>query len=334
MLCICIRQLTVIKYNPVMVIYLLTFLAAFLVTYFITPGIKKLAFKINAVDLPNGRKVHTQPTPRLGGVGIYAGFLAAIGLAYFLAAVWGININSRALTGILLGSAILLIVGIVDDVKNLKPLTKLSWQTAAALVAISFGVMITFIHNPFNGLLAIGLLALPLTLLWIVGMTNAMNLIDGLDGLAAGVTVISSLTLFFVALRTHQIGAALIMLSLAGSTLGFLRYNFSPASIFLGDSGSMILGFLLATAAVIGVFKSTLVVALIIPLLILGVPIFDTLFAIGRRLKDKKHPFEADDKHIHHLLLRAGFNQREAVLSIYLACFILSFIALIMALQR
>lgn len=317
-----------------MAIYLITFFTALLVTYFLTPTVRQLALKIGAVDQPNDRKVHLEPTPRLGGVGIFAGFAAAMLIAFLLAWLWGVQLQLHTLLGIVIGAALLLAVGIVDDIKGLRPLTKLGWQIAAALIAVLSGVAITFVSNPFNGLLVIGFLAFPLTLVWIVGMTNAINLIDGLDGLAAGVTVISSLTLFFVALRTHQIGAALIMLSLAGSTLGFLRYNFSPASIFLGDSGSMVLGFLLATAAIVGVFKTTLVVALIIPLLILGVPIFDTLFAIGRRLKDKRHPFEADNKHIHHLLLRAGFNQREAVLSIYLACFILSFIALIMALQR
>jgi UDP-GlcNAc:undecaprenyl-phosphate GlcNAc-1-phosphate transferase len=182
--------------------------------------------------------------------------------------------------------------------------------------------------------MTIGILSIPLTLLWVVGITNAINLVDGLDGLATGVTAISALTLFFVALRTHQIGAAILLLALFGACLGFLRYNFFPASVFLGDSGSMLLGFILAAASVIGVLKTTLVAALIVPVLILGVPIFDTLFAIGRRLKDGKHPFEADNKHIHHLLLRAGFNKREAVLWIYLTCFLLSFIALVMALQK
>jgi UDP-GlcNAc:undecaprenyl-phosphate GlcNAc-1-phosphate transferase len=213
-------------------------------------------------------------------------------------------------------------------------MTKLCWQVAATLLVIWFGVEINFIQVPFNGLLPIGLLAIPLTLLWVVGLTNALNLIDGLDGLAAGVTAISTMTLFFVALRTHQIGAAILLLALGGSALAFLRYNFFPAKIFLGDSGSLFLGFVLATSSIIGVFKTTLVVALLVPLLILGVPIFDTLFAIGRRLKNKKHPFEADNKHIHHMLLRAGFNQREAVLAIYAVCFILSFIALVMALQQ
>ncbi|MFC1568207.1 glycosyltransferase family 4 protein [Candidatus Margulisiibacteriota bacterium] len=317
-----------------MVMYFLTFLLAFLVTYFATPVVKIFASRVKAVDIPNDRKVHILPIPRLGGLAIYAGFMAAVAAAFFLARGSGVELNLQAITGIVVGSSILMIVGVVDDMRNLRPTTKLIWQILATLFVILFGVEISFISNPLNGIWPIGILAIPLTLFWVVGVTNAINLIDGLDGLAAGVTAISALTLFFVALRTHQIGAAILMLALCGASLGFLRHNFFPASIFLGDSGSMFLGFVLATSAIVGVLKTTLVVALIIPVLILGVPIFDTLFAIGRRISGGKHPFEADNKHIHHMLLRAGFNKREAVLAIYIACFLLSFIALVMALQR
>ena len=317
-----------------MVIYLVTFLLALLVTYFATPVVRNFASLVKAVDIPNDRKVHVLPVPRLGGLAIYIGFVCAVLVAFILASNFGVNIHWKTVWGILFGSSILLVVGMVDDVHNMRPGVKLIWQILASCVVIFFGVGISFISNPLNGLWYIGLLGIPLTLIWIVGITNAINLIDGLDGLATGVTAISSMTLFFVALRTHQVGAAILMLALAGAALGFLRYNFYPASIFLGDSGSMFLGFVLAASSIIGVFKTTLVMALIVPVLILGVPIFDTLFAIGRRLKEKKHPFTADDKHIHHMLLRAGFNKREAVLSIYIVCFVLSFMALIMALQR
>jgi len=323
-----------IKYNPVMLIYLLTFLLAFLVTYLATPVVKMIASKIKAVDIPNDRKIHILPIPRLGGLAIYFGFMAASVTTLIISRSSGVKTNLHMILGILLGGTLLMLVGMRDDIKNLCPTTKLFWQIMATAIVISFGMVITFITNPFNGIWPIGIFAIPLTLIWVVGITNAINLIDGLDGLATGVTAISSLTLFFVALRTHQIGAAILMLALFGATLGFLRYNFFPASIFLGDSGSMFLGFILASSSVIGVLKTTLVVALVVPVLILGVPIFDTLFAIGRRLKGGRHPFEADDKHIHHMLLRAGFNKREAVLAIYIACFLLSFIALVMALQK
>ncbi|SRR3989339_843386 len=317
-----------------MVLYFITLVVAFIVTYLTTPIIQKIAIKINAVDLPGERKIHLLPVPRLGGVGIYLGFVAAVITSLIISNYYNINLDLKAMLGIFLGGSLLLIVGIIDDIRGLRATTKLICQIIATLIIISFGLGISFINNPFNGLLAIGIFAIPLTLFWVVGITNAINLIDGLDGLATGVTAISAATLFFVALRTHQLGAAILLIALLGTSLAFLRFNFFPATIFLGDSGALFLGFILASASIIGVLKTTLVVALIVPVLILGVPIFDTLFAIGRRLKEGRHPFAADDRHIHHLLLRAGFNKREAVLAIYSACFILSFIALVMALQR
>jgi len=318
-----------------MLLFLATFLIAFVLTILLTPMVRSFAPEIGALDVPSARKVHQEKIPRTGGIAIYFGFLVAVlfGLL-FLGGLRGAVINLRPILGILLGGSLVLLVGLVDDIYGMRPLAKLFFQSVGAGVAIYFGVEINFVSNPFNGLFTLGVISIPLTLLWLVGMTNAINLIDGLDGLAAGVTAISSGTLFFVALRTHQLGAALLMLALCGAALGFLRYNFFPASIFLGDSGSYFLGFILACASVIGVFKTTLVVALVVPLLILGVPIFDTVFAVFRRLKEKRSPFLADDKHIHHLLLRAGMTQREAVFSIYLVCFLLSFVALIMALQK
>ncbi|MDD5593816.1 MAG: MraY family glycosyltransferase [Candidatus Margulisbacteria bacterium] len=317
-----------------MLTFLATFLIALILTILITPMVRSFAPEIGAVDKPAERKVHTHSIPRTGGIAIYFGFAVAVLFGLLLGAEHGIKINPHPILGILLGGSIVLLMGLMDDMRRLKPLTKLFWQVVGASVAIYFGVEISFVTNPINGILPLGFIAIPLTLLWLVGMTNAVNLIDGLDGLAAGVTLIAAGTLFFVALRTHQPGAALLMLALAGTALGFLRYNFFPASIFLGDSGSYFLGFVLAASAIIGVFKTTLVVALFLPLLILAVPIFDTTFAIVRRIKDRKNLFAADDKHIHHLLLRLGLTQREAVLSIYVACFLLGVLALFMALQR
>lgn len=318
-----------------MVTFLLTFLIALILTILLTPMVRSFAPEIGAVDKPSRRKVHISNIPRSGGIAIYLGFLVAVlfGLL-FLGGVRGSVINSRPILGILLGGSVVLLTGLLDDIYRLKPWFKLLMQLLGAGVAIYFGIEINFVSNPFNGLMPLGFVAIPLTLLWLVGMTNAINLIDGLDGLAAGVTSISAGTLFLVALRTHQLGAALLMVALAGAALGFLRYNFNPASVFLGDSGSYFLGFVLAAASIIGVFKTTLVVALIIPILILGVPIFDTTFAVIRRLREKKNPFTADNRHIHHLLLRAGLSQREAVFAIYIVCFILSAIALGMALPR
>lgn len=317
-----------------MFIYLSTFLIALGVTLFATPVIQKAAVRIGAVDQPNERKIHSTAIPRLGGVGIFVGFAAALLVSLIFAGVLGRGLEMKHMVGILLSSTLMLALGVADDMRGLSAWTKLICQIVIASIAVFFGIEITFVSNPFNGLFLLGAIAAPLTVLWLVGMTNAINLIDGLDGLAAGVTAISAGTLFVVALRTHQIGAALVLLALCGASLGFLRYNFFPAKIFLGDSGSYLLGFILAAASVTGVFKTTLVVALIIPILILGVPIFDTMFAIGRRISSGQSPFKADNRHIHHLLLRAGFTQREAVLAIYVACFMLSITALVTALQR
>jgi len=318
-----------------MLIFLLTFFIALFLTILLTPMVRSFAPEIGAVDKPSARKVHQSSIPRTGGIAIYLGFLIAVlfGLL-FLGGVRGSVINSRPILGILLGGSVVMLVGLLDDIYRLKPWLKFLFQLIGAGIAIYFGIEINFVNNPFNGLMPLGVIAIPLTLLWVVGMTNAINLIDGLDGLAAGVTAISAGTLFLVALRTHQLAAALLMVALAGAALGFLRYNFNPASVFLGDAGSYFLGFILATAAIIGVFKTTLVVALILPILILGVPIFDTTFAIIRRLRQKKNIFAADDRHLHHLLLRAGLNQREAVFAIYTVCLLLSVIALIMALPK
>lgn len=315
--------------------FLATFLIALILTILLTPMVRSFAPEIGAVDKPAARKVHTHNTPRTGGIAIFFGFSVAVLFGLLIGAEHGIKINPHPILGILLGGSIVLLVGLADDMRRLKPLTKLFWQVVGASIAIYFGVEISFVTNlVINGVSPLGLVAIPLTLLWLVGMTNAVNLIDGLDGLASGVTLIAAGTLFVVAVRTHQPGAALLMLAAAGSALGFLRYNFFPASIFLGDSGSYFLGFILAGSAIIGVFKTTLVVALFLPLVILAVPIFDTTFAVIRRIRGHKSLFAADDRHIHHFLLRAGLSQREAVMSIYVACFLLGILALFMALQR
>lgn len=317
-----------------MLTFLLTFLIALVITILLTPMVRSFAPEMGAIDKPSGRKIHSANIARSGGIAVYVGFLIAVLFGLLVGGTSGSIFHPRPILGILLGGSVVFVTGLLDDIYHLKPSLKLVMQIAGASVSIYFGVAISFVTHPISGIMPLGIIAVPLTLLWLVGMTNAVNLIDGLDGLASGVTAISAGTLFIVALRTHQMGAALLMLALAGAALGFLKYNFSPASIFLGDSGSYFLGYILAAAAIIGVFKTTLVVALVVPILILGVPIFDTTFAILRRLKEKKNPFAADNRHIHHLLLRAGLNQREAVLSIYLACFILSAIALVMALAR
>ncbi|MFH0887231.1 MAG: MraY family glycosyltransferase [bacterium] len=312
-----------------MLLYIPVFTVAFLVTLALVPLVKLIAKRIGAVDKPDQRKVHEVPTPRLGGLAIFIGFVAAmctaVGVAYFI----NRGMDGNLLFGMLFGATILVIVGIVDDVKNLSAPIKFLFQIIVASIAYYYGIQIDFISHPFGGdLIILGLWAIPFTILWIVGITNAINLIDGLDGLATGVTLIAAVTLFLVALRTHQIDAAVQMAALAGCALAFLRYNFNPASIFLGDAGSLFLGFVLASASVAGVLKSTIFVALVIPILILGIPIYDTASVIFRRVRSKQPVFTADKRHLHHRLLRAGFTQREAVLVIYGACMMLSVAAL------
>ena len=307
------------------------FLAAFLVTFGLVPTVARLALLIGAVDNPNRRKVHEFPTPRLGGVAIYIGFLVAMGTAVILAALLNRHLNLNIFFGILFGGTILVLLGIIDDMRGLTPWVKFLFQFLAAAIAFGYGIRIEWLTNPFDSLITLGIFAIPITLLWVVGITNAVNLLDGLDGLAAGVTAIASATLFLVALRTHQVDAAIYMIALAGCALGFLRYNFNPASIFLGDSGSLFLGFILACSSVAGVLKSTILVALIIPILILGIPIYDTASVIIRRVSSRQPVFSADKRHLHHRLLKAGFTQRQAVLAIYGACVLLSLAALAFA---
>lgn len=311
-----------------MAIYFLTFILALSITVLFVPTVRRIAFRVDAIDKPDERKIHIHSTPRLGGVAIAAGFFIAVLFGLVTAYLTSRNIDYFNLMGILLGAAIVLGIGIIDDLKSISAWKKLFWQSLAAFIAMYCGATITFVSNPFNGMILVGWWGLPVAFLWIIGITNAMNLMDGLDGLASGITVISAVTLFIVALRIHQPGVAILLMALAGASLGFLRYNFYPAKIFLGDSGSLLLGFILATASIMGVLKSTLVVALVIPLLILGVPIYDTLSAIARRLGSNKHVFAPDRKHLHHHLLAAGLTQREAVLTIYLACVCLSIVAL------
>jgi len=319
-----------------MLLYLLIFLIAFAFTFLLTPVVRILALKIGVIDSPNKRKIHKKPIPRLGGLAIYSGFLVSLAAGLIAARFLGFPffINLRSIFGIVASGSLLLAVGFIDDMRGVKPEVKMFLQFVAAFVAIYFGVEMAFLRNPFNGVIYLGFWSIPFTAFWLVGITNSVNLIDGLDGLATGITAIASVTLFLVALTTGQATSAIVLLALAGASLGFLRYNFNPASIFLGDSGSLFMGFVLASASVIGVLKSTLVIALLIPVLILAVPILDTASAIVRRVRAKVHIFEADDGHIHHRLLNAGLTHRQAVMLIYIVCVALSAGALLVTLVR
>lgn len=286
-----------------------TMLVCFIISILITPVVKKLAYIIGATDKPNKRKVHQKIMPRLGGLAIYISFVIGVLI---------IKPVSPYLESILLGSTIIIITGILDDIFEISPKLKLIGQLAAASVVIFWGgVQVQFINLPFSdGILEFGFLSIPITLLWIVGITNAINLIDGLDGLAAGVSSIALITISGMAILFGNPFVTIIASIVMASTVGFLFFNFYPAKIFMGDTGALFLGFMISVLSLLG-FKTSAFISFIIPIIILGVPISDTFFAILRRIVNKK-PLSAPDKsHLHHCLLGLGFTHRQAVLIIY-----------------
>jgi UDP-GlcNAc:undecaprenyl-phosphate GlcNAc-1-phosphate transferase len=288
--------------------YLVAFTVALAVAYFITPHVKDFAIKAGALDAPDARKVHTIPIPRMGGLAIYLGFVLAV--------LSSIHINSEIL-GLLLGGTTILALGIVDDLKHLSAKVKLLGQIIAALVLIAFNVQIEWLTNPFGDIIYLEYFSIPLTVLWVVGLTNTVNLIDGLDGLAAGISTIASITILLVALQQKLFTVAILTAAIAGSSLGFLHYNFNPAKIFMGDTGSMFLGFMLAGVSILGTVKSAATIALVVPIVALGLPIMDTAFAIIRRYSNGRPISKPDKGHLHHRLLEMGLTQKQAVLLMY-----------------
>jgi UDP-GlcNAc:undecaprenyl-phosphate/decaprenyl-phosphate GlcNAc-1-phosphate transferase len=309
----------------------LTLIISFFASILLTPLVKKLAFKIGATDKPNQRKVHQKIMPRLGGLAIYIGFLIGITIIqpsanYYLPLL---NPTEHIHLAIVLGSMVIILTGAFDDVKEISPKVKLLGQILASFIVVVLGdLRVDFINLPFGGQLDFGFLSIPITMVWIIGITNAINLIDGLDGLAGGV---SSIALFAIAGMAFVMGNPYVMvvaLIAAVSTLGFLVFNFHPAKIFMGDTGALFLGFLISVLSLLG-FKNVTFISLIIPIIILGVPISDTFFAIIRRLVNKQ-PLSAPDKsHLHHCLIRSGFSHRQTVLLIYAMSAILALTAFI-----
>lgn len=291
---------------------ILPLFTAFFISLIFTPLVRKLAFKIGAVDVPkDNRRVHKKPMPLIGGLAIY--------ISMVIAALIFLPLDKTVLS-IILGASLIIISGIIDDTKGLSPKLKLLFQLVAGLILILGDVKVDFVTNPFsktNVLLYLKWFSIPVTLFWIMGITNTLNLIDGLDGLAAGVATISSLSLMFVAAKFGYTDIIILSAIVAGACLGFLPFNFNPAKIFMGDTGSLFLGFMLATISIEGVMKSVAAIAVVVPILILGVPIFDTTFAIFRRLLSGKSIMAADKNHLHHRLLNKGFSQKKTVLILY-----------------
>ena len=279
------------------------------VTLFI-PLVKRIAKHIGAIDIPNERKVHKNPIPRLGGLGIYAGFL----LGYILFGHPSLQMNS-----ILIGSFIIIITGLCDDIKPIKPLPKLLGQISAACILVFYGNIVLNNITVFGQDIEFGIFAYPITIMFVVACTNVINLIDGLDGLSGGISSIfylSTIIICFFQERFTGLEFTLALITL-GSTLGFLIHNFNPARIFAGDSGAMFMGYIISVISLLG-FKTTVMTSIFAPLAILAVPILDTLFAIIRRLINHKHIYDADKEHLHHQLLKMNFSHKTTVLIIYL----------------
>ena len=295
--------------------YAITFLLAMFVTAVATPAAIKIAPKIGAVDVPkDNRRMHKRPVPRFGGIAIYLGVL----VGFIRLGVW-----NEQILGLLVGSTCILILGIVDDIKGMPAKVKLAGQIFCAAILYFNTIQIRGMANvlPWGPwyIAFPKVIAFLVTVLWIVGITNTINLIDGLDGLAAGITCIACLSVAYTAYVTNRAETCMLILGLAGATMGFLIWNFYPAKIFMGDAGSMLLGYLLASVSLIGdkPTKGTTLFATIIPILILALPIFDTAFAIVRRMAHHKPIMQADKGHLHHRIMAMGFGQRRTVLALY-----------------
>ncbi len=285
---------------------LIGFSLAFLFCFLLVPLVRRLGFKIKVVDLPNYRKIHNDVIPCTGGTSIYAAFFVTIGLLLLFSPLIYL-LEMKKLAGLFIASTLVVLLGIYDDKRHIKAVYKLTGQIVIILIAFSFGLKINSISLSTFGVdtIQFGWMSLIITLFWFLGFINAINLIDGLNGLASGIVFITSSTLFIVAVSMGDITLGILSASLAGATLAFLRFNFIEEKIFLGDNGSMLLGFLIATLPIIGTipYKSATMGIFLTTLVCMGVPIYDTAWAIIRRLKDKKSIFKADKNHIHHLLL-------------------------------
>lgn len=307
----------------------IAFLLAFIVSFMATPWSIKWAYKIKAIDVPkDDRRMHKKTMPKFGGIAVIAGFLISIIYLLFVMSIEGnidlLNTDSyyKKLIGIFLGIIVITLTGTLDDIRTLKPYQKLFGQIVAAIIVVSFGVVIDEINIPLLNEIGLssGLLKF-ITVVWIVGITNAINLMDGLDGLSSGITLISCVSLLIIfALNGSPIIAIVMIASLTGALIGFLPFNFAPAKTYIGDTGSNFLGFMLAIISILGVAKTYTLVVIVLPILVLALPILDVIWAIFRRIKNGKSLkaiFSADNGHVHHKLVRKGFSQKQAVLILY-----------------
>ena len=299
---------------------------AAVVSFLATPMVKNLAYKVGAIDVPkDNRRMHKVPIPRLGGLAIF--------LAFLLSVLVFAKID-RQMQGILLGATMIVVLGVMDDIMALNALPKLIVQILAAGIAVYHGCVIRFVSNPnvFSSMtyLNLGWWSYPITIIWIVAITNAVNLIDGLDGLASGVSTISAMTMLVIAILVSEQQVAIVMAALAGACLGFMPYNKNPAKMFMGDTGSTFLGYILATYSIQGLFKYYAIVSFAVPFLVLGLPIFDTAFAIVRRVARGQSPMTPDRGHIHHRMMDMGLNQKQTVAALYVVSSLLGLSAVVL----
>lgn len=302
----------------------LALLVALIIALVTTPVAMMLATKLGAIDMPgvkgtdSERHLHTRPTPRMGGLAIYLGFFFSVILFVPM---------GRKVASMLIGATVIVFLGIVDDIHDLKASHKLLVQLAASVIAVLGGNKITFFSRLTMagdaGHFSLGWLSIPVTLIWIVLITNAVNLIDGLDGLAAGVSTISAISLVVIALAYSNASVAIITGALAGACIGFLPYNITPAKIFMGDTGSTFIGYILAVASIQGLFKFYAVISFVIPFFMLGLPIFDVCYAVLLRVSHGESPMKADRKHVHYRLMDMGFSKKQTVAVLYVCSAIL-----------
>ena len=304
----------------------LALVVALVVSFLMTPVVKTFAYKVGAIDVPkDNRRMHKVPIPRLGGLAIFIGFMVSILLFVPI---------TPEMRSILLGAVIIVVLGVVDDIMALPAMLKFVVQIVAALIPTLNGVIVRAVSNPNifsdNPYWVLDWLSIPVTVLWIVAVTNSVNLIDGLDGLANGVSAISATTVLVISLIASEAQVALVMAALVGASVGFMPYNQNPAKMFMGDTGATFLGYILATMSIQGLFKFYAVVSFVVPFLILGLPIFDTAFAFTRRIAHGQSPMHADRSHIHHRLIDLGLNQKQAVATLYVISAILGLSAVVL----
>ncbi len=310
----------------------LALLVAFLISFAATPMVMSLAYKLNALDIPKDeRRVHKKPIPLIGGLAIFYGFIVSV-LCFAMI--------DEETTGILIGSVIMVTVGVIDDMTDMKAIIKLLCQIIAAAIVVYSGVRIAHFANPFAGwfggppyIVLNYWVSVAVTIIWIVGVCNAVNLIDGLDGLAVGVSSIASMSFLAMTLISNNPNVAILTAAIAGAGFGFLPYNFNPARIFMGDTGALFLGFILACISVQGFLKLSAIISFAIPLLVLGLPLFDTLFAIIRRVLTGRSPMSPDREHLHHRLLDMGFSQRKTVAILYTMTAVLCLTAVVISIK-